>query len=87
MAKINGVSTFSCLYTVLNEYEEIRLQALAPTKSLDHLTPSFNIMILFLESAIPSLLENVIHVKPTISERIDTTISSKTVLWPHCLQM
>jgi hypothetical protein len=45
MAKINGVSTFSCLYTVLNEYEEIRLQVLAPTKSLDHLASSFNNMM------------------------------------------
>ncbi|KAG2193902.1 hypothetical protein INT47_004150, partial [Mucor saturninus] len=95
MAKINGVSTFSCLYTMLDEYKEIRLQVLAPTKSLDHLTPSFNNMMesykkygfkmpqlfykdnvlgdrLFLESAIPFLLENVIHVKSTISERIDT---------------
>ncbi|KAI8637805.1 ribonuclease H-like domain-containing protein [Parasitella parasitica] len=45
MAKINGVSTFSCLYTVLNEHQEIRLQVLAPTKSLDHLAYSFNNMM------------------------------------------
>lgn len=94
MAKINGVSTFSCLYTLLNEYEEIRLQVLAPTKSLEHLAPSFNNMMesykkygfkmpelfytdnvlgdrLFLESTIPSLLKDVIHKNPTLTEQVD----------------
>ena len=41
LAKINGVSTFSCLYTVLNEYEEIRLQVLAHSKSMEILAPQF----------------------------------------------
>lgn len=41
MAKVNGVSTFSCLYTLLNEYEEIRLQVLAHNKKMDHLAPQF----------------------------------------------
>lgn len=45
LAKINGVSTFSCLYTMLNEYEEIRLQILAPTKKMDHLQPQFSQMV------------------------------------------
>jgi hypothetical protein len=45
MGKINGVSTFSCLYTLVNEYEEIRLQVLAQSKSLKHLESSFNNMI------------------------------------------
>ncbi|KAI8877211.1 hypothetical protein K501DRAFT_288517 [Backusella circina FSU 941] len=41
MGKINGISTFTCLYTLVNEYEEIILQVLAQSKSLDHLRPSF----------------------------------------------
>jgi hypothetical protein len=45
MGKINGISTFLALYTVLNEYEEIRLQVIAHTKALSHLAPSFNSMI------------------------------------------
>lgn len=45
MGKMNGVSTFNALYTVLNEYEEIRLQVLSPTKALSHLASSFDNMI------------------------------------------
>lgn len=41
LAKINGVLTFSCLYTVLNEHEEIRLQVLAQSKKMNHLAPQF----------------------------------------------
>ncbi|KAG2191844.1 hypothetical protein INT47_009991, partial [Mucor saturninus] len=41
LAKINGVSTFSCLYTVLNEHEDIRLQVLAQSKKMEHLAPQF----------------------------------------------
>ncbi|CAO3656239.1 unnamed protein product [Mucor hiemalis] len=41
MAKVNGVSTFSCLYTLLNEYEEICLQVLGHNKKIDHLQPQF----------------------------------------------
>lgn len=41
LAKINGVSTFSCLYTLLNEYEEIRLQVISHSKKMDMLTPQF----------------------------------------------
>ncbi|KAL0582286.1 hypothetical protein ABG067_007854, partial [Albugo candida] len=41
MAKVNGVSTFFCLYTLLNEYEEIRLQVLGHSKKVDHLAPQF----------------------------------------------
>ncbi|KAI9270513.1 hypothetical protein BDA99DRAFT_602809 [Phascolomyces articulosus] len=37
MAKTDGESTFYALYTVCNEYEEIRLQLLVPTKELLHL--------------------------------------------------
>lgn len=41
MAKVNGVSTFSCLYTMLNEYEEIRLMVLSHSKKLENLAPQF----------------------------------------------
>ncbi|CEP08741.1 hypothetical protein, partial, partial [Parasitella parasitica] len=41
MAKVNGVSTFSCLYTLLNEYEEIRLQVLCHSKKMESLSPQF----------------------------------------------
>ncbi|KAG2219719.1 hypothetical protein INT45_006051, partial [Circinella minor] len=42
MSKVNGVPVFAALYTVLNEYEEIRLQFLVPTKSLSHLQYGFD---------------------------------------------
>ena len=42
MGKIGGSPTFSALYTMCNEYEEIRMQLLVPTKSLNHLRPSFD---------------------------------------------
>lgn len=42
---MNGVSDYSCMYTVMNEYEEIKMQVLAPTKSLKHVIPSFNNMM------------------------------------------
>ncbi|KAF7728460.1 hypothetical protein EC973_006013 [Apophysomyces ossiformis] len=45
MAKMGGVSIFNALYTVCNEYEEIRLQQFTPTKSLRHLRASFNRML------------------------------------------
>lgn len=45
MSKVNGVSTFSCLYTLLNEFEEIRMQVLAHSKKVEHLTPQFNAMM------------------------------------------
>lgn len=35
----------SCLHTVLNEHEEIRLQVLVPNKSLDYLAPLFKNMM------------------------------------------
>lgn len=45
MAKINGVSTFSCLYTMLNEYEEIRIMVLSHSKKIENLAPRFNEMM------------------------------------------
>jgi hypothetical protein len=44
MGKVNNTSMFSALYTVCNEYEEIRLQSLVTTKALSHLTSVFNNM-------------------------------------------
>ncbi|KAG2234355.1 hypothetical protein INT48_007222 [Thamnidium elegans] len=40
MNKSNGVSNYSCMYTVMNVYEEIKMQILASTKSLKHVVPS-----------------------------------------------
>ncbi|CEP12307.1 hypothetical protein [Parasitella parasitica] len=40
----HGVNVFDALYTVTNEYEEIRLQFFVPTKSLVHLIGSFDKM-------------------------------------------
>ncbi|KAG2215458.1 hypothetical protein INT45_014294 [Circinella minor] len=37
MAKLGGSSAFTALYTLCNEYEEIHLQLLVPTKSTTHL--------------------------------------------------
>jgi hypothetical protein len=45
IAKINGASTFTALYTLCNEYEEIRLQQLVPTKALSHLKGAFKDML------------------------------------------
>ncbi|CEP15284.1 hypothetical protein [Parasitella parasitica] len=40
----HGVNVFDALYTVTNEYEEIRLQSFVPTKSPVHLIGSFDKM-------------------------------------------
>lgn len=45
MAKVNGVSTFSCLYAMLNEYEEIRIMVLSHSKKMENLAPQFNDMM------------------------------------------
>ena len=45
MAKVGGESTFYALYTVCNEFEEIRLQLLVPTKKVTHLKRSFEQML------------------------------------------
>lgn len=45
MGKANGVSTFNGLFTVLNEFGEIRMRLLVPSKSHDCLRPSFNNMM------------------------------------------
>ena len=42
IGKIEGSSIFTALYTIVNEYEEVRLQYLVPTKSLNHLKYAFN---------------------------------------------
>lgn len=37
MAKLDGTVLFSALFTVVNEYEQVRWQALVPTKALEHI--------------------------------------------------
>ncbi|CAO3654611.1 unnamed protein product [Mucor hiemalis] len=77
----------------MNKFEEIKMQVLAPTKSLKHVIPSYNNMMAsyhkygfelpqifytdnvigdraVLEEVMPSLLENVEHIKPTQAELI-----------------
>jgi hypothetical protein len=42
IGKVDGVTVWDGgIYTVLNQYEEIRMQTFMPTKSLDHLTKPF----------------------------------------------
>lgn len=45
MGKTNGTPVFSALYTLMNEYEEIRMQVLAHTKSLNGLEVNFASMM------------------------------------------
>ena len=45
IAKMGNQPTFGALYTICNEYEEIRLQLLVPTKSLHHLKTPFKEMM------------------------------------------
>ncbi|KAG2223683.1 hypothetical protein INT45_007261 [Circinella minor] len=45
MGTINGQPTFTAMYTVVNEFGEIRLLQLVPTKSLNHLAPQFDAMM------------------------------------------
>ena len=44
LGRIGGSPTFLAVYTVCNEFEEIRTQLLVPTKSLNHLQFSFEKM-------------------------------------------
>src|SRR5947199_8934382 len=41
LTKLNGVATFAGLFTLVNEFEQIRFQAFVPTKSLSHIRASF----------------------------------------------
>jgi hypothetical protein len=73
MNKSNGVSDYSCMYTVMNEYEEIKMQILAPTKSLKHVVPSFvNMMASYKKYGfeLPELFytDNVIGDRSTLEE-------------------
>jgi hypothetical protein len=44
IAKIKGNSAFTAMYTVCNEFEEVRMQLLVPSKSLMHLQRPFESM-------------------------------------------
>ena len=41
MARMNGVPVMAALYTVMNEFEQIRSQFLVPTKSLNLCTAAY----------------------------------------------
>ncbi|KAI9249771.1 hypothetical protein BDA99DRAFT_217405 [Phascolomyces articulosus] len=45
MAKLGGSAAFTALYTICNEYEEIRMQLLVPTKALVHIEGPLKEMI------------------------------------------
>ena len=49
MMKLNGEVTFAALFTLLNEYSQIRCQAFVPTKSLSHLRAGLEEMVKSLE--------------------------------------
>ncbi len=40
LAKLDGVATFTSLFTLVNEFEQIRFQTFVPTKSLSHICAS-----------------------------------------------
>ena len=42
IGKVDGASIFTALSTIVNEFCEVRLQYLVPTKSLAHLKYAFN---------------------------------------------
>jgi hypothetical protein len=50
LMKLNGVEIFVALFTLLNEYEQIRLQAFVPTKSLAHIRDSLEAFVKALEA-------------------------------------
>jgi hypothetical protein len=43
--KLDGVATFSGLFTLVNEFEQIRYQAFVPTKSLSHIQSGLEAMV------------------------------------------
>ncbi|KAI9488288.1 hypothetical protein BDB00DRAFT_877589 [Zychaea mexicana] len=70
MSKINGQQAFAALYTVLNEYEEVRLQFLVPSKALYHLQYAFDAM-----HALPSLTKDV---TPVIEKEPEAVLNART---------
>ncbi|KAI8085711.1 hypothetical protein BDF21DRAFT_461612 [Thamnidium elegans] len=72
MNKSNGVSNYSCMYTVMNVYEEIKMQILASTKSLKHVVPSSTNMMESYNKygfELSELLYTDNHLNPTESEK------------------
>ncbi|KAG2191632.1 hypothetical protein INT47_000543 [Mucor saturninus] len=45
MASVDETNMFNALYTICNEFEEIRMMLLVPSKSLEHLKWSFQKMM------------------------------------------
>ena len=50
MTKLNGIATFAALFTLVNEFEQIRYQAFVPTKALNHLKAGLEDMVASLKS-------------------------------------
>ncbi|KAG2191934.1 hypothetical protein INT47_012017 [Mucor saturninus] len=90
MGKLNGETTFTALYTCLNEYEEIRMQVLTPSKALSHLALPFNAMVqsynlngyrlpsLFYTDNVNSDRNFLEGVLPSLLENVDKTIISRS---------
>lgn len=75
MMKLNGVVTFAALFTLLNEFEQIRYQAFVPTKSLSHLKAGLEAMVTALKEhglvePILGFTDNVASDEGTFSECI-----------------
>ncbi|KIJ92817.1 hypothetical protein K443DRAFT_125800 [Laccaria amethystina LaAM-08-1] len=73
--KLNGVVTFAALFTLLNEFEQIRYQAFVPTKSLSHLKAGLEAMVTALKEhglvePILGFTDNVASDEGTFSECI-----------------
>jgi hypothetical protein len=45
LMKLDGVMSFSALFTIVNEFEQIRFQAFVPTKSLSHIRSGLEAMV------------------------------------------
>jgi len=50
LMKLEGAVTFTALFTLVNEYEQIQFQAFVPTKSLAHIRTGLETMIKSLEN-------------------------------------
>ena len=45
LMKLDGIATFTALFTLVNENEQIRVQAFVPTKSLSHIQATLEAMV------------------------------------------
>ncbi|KAE9390707.1 hypothetical protein BT96DRAFT_1002033 [Gymnopus androsaceus JB14] len=72
LMKLNGVMVFSALFTVVNEFEQVRFQAFVPTKALTHVRSS-------LEALVKSLKEHG-HPQPVLGFTDNIASDEKTFL-------